>query len=151
METTFTHHPRVDGDFVFDANRTYAQGGPYQFKPHGFWLSVDDDWRRWCTDEQTGYADANPVTFSVDTGVCLWLKDVDDIDRFHAEFFGSTRRGIDWVSVSRLYAGLIIAPYQWRRRLDGAASDWYYGWDCASACVWDLSVLTPVDVEAVTA
>ena len=41
---------------------------------------------------------------------------------------------IDWPKVAERYDGIIIAPYQWSRRLDGPM--WYYGWDCASGCVW---------------
>ena len=50
---------------------------------------------------------------------------------------------INWQPLTEQYAGIIISPYQWKRRLDGRASDWYYGWDCASACIWDLSAVRP--------
>ena len=48
----------------------------------------------------------------------------------------------DWARVGEAYPGIIIAPYIWSRRLDGPM--WYYGWDCASGCVWDPSVVRSI-------
>lgn len=45
---------------------------------------------------------------------------------------------IDWSAVAAQYGGILIAPYQWKRRLE---LTWYYGWDCASGCAWDLSLI----------
>ena len=145
--STFTHHPRGDWPFTFDPTRTYEQVD-YDMKPKGFWLSVDDDWRRWCKgDGMDDWVDGiTPVEFDVDTNACLWLDTAEAIDRFHAEHHTDHFRReyyIDWRPVADTYAGIIIAPYQWSRRLDGPS--WYYTWDCASACVWDLSVLRVSD------
>jgi hypothetical protein len=48
---------------------------------------------------------------------------------------------IDWFKVVRNFPGIIIAPYLWERRNSNGFnwdSCWYYGWDCASGCIWDL-------------
>jgi len=37
--------------------------------------------------------------------------------------------------VSKEYDGIEIAPYQWDARL---SLIWYYGWDVASGCIWNL-------------
>ena len=47
---------------------------------------------------------------------------------------------IDWKKVKSKYQGIIIAPYQWSCRLN-LDSNWYYGWDCASGCIWDLDCI----------
>ena len=84
-------------------------------------------------------------SFTLDTSRCLWLRTVDDIDEFEADYLEP-----NWAPTAAQYAGVIIAPYQWERRLDGDASDWYYGWDCASGCIWNadaiasIAVLSPV-------
>lgn len=162
----FTHHPRrvwteeeraankqdeeYEAAFVweFDPTRTYDQATPSAVgKPWGLWLSVDDDWRRWC-DDDSGWTVADPHYFEVDTEACLALSSAEDIDALTREY-GIPESGfrsdwihkIDWARVAERYAGIVIAPYIWSRRLDGGAS-WYYGWDCASACIWDLSALT---------
>ena len=36
--------------------------------------------------------------------------------------------------------GIIISPYQWDCRL-ALESGWYYGWDCSSGCIWDISCI----------
>ena len=40
---------------------------------------------------------------------------------------------INWPKVAQDYAGIEICPYRSDKRM---SSDWYYGWDVASGCVW---------------
>ena len=47
---------------------------------------------------------------------------------------------IDWAEVASKYDGIIISPYQWSLRLDMEMM-WYYGWDCASGCIWNISAI----------
>lgn len=139
-----THHPRPGVEWHYDPTRTYdaIDGG---YKPRGLWLSVDGDWRRWCEDEEMEWVDDAEVEFTIsDPERVLWLRDADDIDQFTAEWtsFARWERRPDWKRLRTAgWAGLMIAPYCWERRLSDYTF-WYYGWDCASACVWDLSVLT---------
>ena len=112
-------------------------------KPRGLWLSVDgkDDWAEWCAAESYPIGRiAHDVELAVGHNVA-WLSGDDDIDRFHARYCMRPYPNmyywyIDWRTVARDFDGIIIAPYCWGRRLQGAASDWYYGWDCASGCIW---------------
>jgi len=48
---------------------------------------------------------------------------------------------IDWQTVMKEYDGIIIAPYQWSCRLMNQTTSWYYGWDCASGCIWNISAV----------
>jgi hypothetical protein len=43
-----------------------------------------------------------------------------------------------WQEVAETYSGIIVAPYS-RARRDTYL--WYYGWHCASGCVWDTGVI----------
>jgi hypothetical protein len=43
---------------------------------------------------------------------------------------------IDWPRVASKYQGIVITPYLWNLRLHNY-TQWYYGWDCASGCIWD--------------
>lgn len=36
-----------------------------------------------------------------------------------------------------------ITPYCWPARMDPDLI-WYYGWDCASGCIWDASTIHQV-------
>lgn len=49
---------------------------------------------------------------------------------------------INWPMVADRYQGIVIAPYLWSRRMDGGL--WYYGWDCASGCIWDAAAVASV-------
>ena len=151
--TTFTHHPRpaLASTWEFDPTRTYDQTKSW-CKPTGFWLSVDGDWRRWCEDDEMGHWIGDlTASFDVDTNRCLWLTTVADLDEFTHGYaaanspdggrYGADFYRLDWKPLIAEYAGIIVAPYQWERRLNGAASGWYYPWDCASACIWDLSAV----------
>lgn len=51
------------------------------------------------------------------------------------------------------YDGIVITPYVWSMRLDRSAF-WYYGWDCASGCIWNASAvaeLVPLPVVPTSA
>ena len=123
-------------------------------KPHGLWLSVDgpDDWKAWCEAESFSLGCLvyrTPIVIDSEANI-LHLTSVRDIDEFSAQYgkqyYWRTepkeRREdfVDWQRVADDYQGIIIAPYQWERRLNGRAR-WYYGWDCASGCVWNARAI----------
>lgn len=131
--------------FVFDPKHEYKEPS-YGFKPVGLWLSVagEDDWKAWCEGEKFGLdrlKHASEVTLKPDANV-LVIDTTDKLVAFDAKFRKTldplTIRNIDWPKVKELYDGLIIAPYHWSHRLDLM---WYYGWDCASGVIWNLSAI----------
>lgn len=150
--------------FTFDRNHIYREHG-YQ-KPLGFWVSVqgEDDWASWCHREEFGLGEfVYEVTLTPGAKV-LWIESAHGIDSFHAIYsvaddfsehlhndlmlggdFAFRQRPIDWAAVAKEYAGIIIAPYQWSRRLNGPM--WYYGIDAASGCIWDLGAIERVEAR----
>lgn len=153
--THYTKEPRT-----LNRVRRYTQLAPDTFsnKPIGLWVSVDgeDDWYDWCTREGffvDGLKHAHRVTLADDAAI-LWVATRDDFISF-VEVYGRTEhrsrsmvveyagRGfteiaIDWPAIARDYDGVIIAPYLWGFRLSHM---WYYGWDCASGCIWNLDAI----------
>jgi hypothetical protein len=123
------------------------------FKPRGLWVSDDDceeNWREWCIGERfclERLTHVHDVELVPDADVLI-LRSAFEIDAFTKEWRcdeGVLRDyALRWPDVQARYAGLIITPYIWARRLDGGA-DWYYGWDCASGCIWN-----PVAIASVT-
>lgn len=124
-------------------------------KPHGLWVSVEgsDDWPHWCQSEDfrvDSLRVVHEIVLGLDAKV-LRLACVEELDAFAREFgaFDSTipntmfaiGHAIDWPRVAQKYQGIIIAPYIWERRLQAM---WYYGWDCASGCIWDASAIASV-------
>lgn len=128
-------------------------------KPKGLWVSVEGDgngWLDWCKAEHfelERWTHAHEITLR-DGALVLWLKGPYAIDDFTRKFKATPEylkgqdfdhRGyyINWQAVAAEYPGIIIAPYCWPRRLyDGTG--WYYGWDCASGCIWDASAIESV-------
>jgi hypothetical protein len=162
--TTLTHY--ADRPRTLDRGRRYEQLPPESFthKPRGIWVSVDgeDDWHSWCTDNSFnlgGLTQAHRVTLTDDANV-LWITNRQEFVAFAKGYgrpeerplFTAMRRvtevdyetAISWGRVATDYDGIIIAPYQWHFRL---SCMWYYGWDCASGCIWNLDAIaefTPI-------
>jgi len=147
---------------IFDSSRRYEQAekrATYT-KPKGFWVSVDGEygWPEWCRAEEYGTDSlvvAHEVRLTGSANVRR-VTSVQEIDQFHNEFAAPTASdiksgcevwlwGIEWPRVARLYDGIIITPYLWERRYAGDTS-WYYGWDCASGCIWNLTAIESVTV-----
>ncbi len=131
-------------------------------KPRGLWVSVDDGgdgWAEWCRHEGfrlDSLAVEHSVVLKPEARILL-LSTAEAVDRFTDTFISTGDslspllerhgRNIRWADVAARYQGIIIAPYRWDRRLaDGCL--WYYGWDCASGCIWDASAVASIDVRA---
>ncbi len=133
-----------------DAVQTAVQRHSIDVKPNGLWVSVEgpDDWPSWCRSENyhlEKLACATEVVL-VPSARMLVISSVREIDNFHAAWAmtagcpavrsGLTAAWPEWHGLAARYDGIIIAPYLWSRRYDGAVSAWYYSWDCASGCIW---------------
>jgi hypothetical protein len=128
-----------------------AQGAPSS-KPRGLWVSVKgaDDWPSWCRGEEFRLgtlAVCHRITLA-DTANILWIDQpwkIDDLDLKYAVNPGARPSyEMDWARMALHWDGIIIAPYQWSRRLDGPS--WYYGWDCASGCIWNANAIASFEV-----
>ena len=151
----------------FDPHRLYLQEPPYSYhKPRGFWVSVkgEDDWPDWCICNEFRphcLAHCYEVTLCPKANVHL-IDNSADLLAFHGTYsvlddfaakycsrpgdhdlFGNRMQAIDWRKVASDYDGIIIAPYIWSQRLLGP--HWYYGWDCASGCIWNLCAVAGVE------
>ncbi|MFE2998709.1 hypothetical protein ACFXG4_27365 [Nocardia sp. NPDC059246] len=146
---------------TLDRSRVYTQRDRGIFtKPVGFWVSVegDTDWPTWCRSQEfrvDTLAVAHEVRLRESANIRI-VTSVAEIDRFHDEFaapsdfnirmgYGKSYWGIDWPTVVQRYDGVIITPHLWERH---HSLDWYYGWDCASGCIWNLDAIESVTVTA---
>ena len=130
--------------FAFDPKRQY-RGSNHPFKPHGLWLSDETEkgWRAWCEAEQFELGRLTYSTeFECDLSRWLVLRNYSQIEEFTEEYtVDNTLKDIDWYLVKENFSGILITPYVWSARMKFL---WYYGWDCASGCVWDLKTIKPV-------
>lgn len=123
-------------------------------------------WRWWASNERFWKGDylAYRLRLRPDANV-LHVNGTAELDAFHERFKHETDLGpstfappprpafmseaaharmfpkryvltrINWPAVAEEYDGLVIAPYVWGRRF-ARNMLWYYGWDCASGCIW---------------
>ena len=120
----------------FRLNRSKIYLQRTDFKPEGFWVSDEskEGWKQWCQAE--GFrVDTLKYCFEItlDPKKLLIIKTAKQLEKFNAEY--GIERLIDWRRVSKEYQGVLITPYQWKFR---HGFIWYYTWDCASGCIWDL-------------
>lgn len=135
-----------DKPFELDLSLAYASE---HWKPTGLWVSVEgeDDWPSWCNSVGFGLDRlqcASEVALELEANV-LFIKSVAELDAFNRRYSAGDRlspHDLNWPEVREKYDGVIIAPYQWERRLDYM---WYYGWDCASGVIWNLSAIRSVE------
>lgn len=144
----------------FDRARRYTQPQPYGCgKPIGFWVSVEgeDDWPAYVEREASPewLRWAYKVHVDPDAKI-LRIDSPEGIDLFHQAYatqtlyereYTSQHRDwpIDWPMVAEDYDGIIIAPYQWSRRM---SPHWYYNWDCASGCLFTTEAINTVTLVA---
>lgn len=136
----------TDKPLRFDPTRQYDNEKQIHWsKPQGLWLSDESDhgWTQWCQGadfqlESLAFA----TVFECDTSQWCVINKPSELIDFTSEYGTETyykfTLEIDWKRVMRQYAGILITPYQWKLRLN-PQTHWYYSWDCASACVWDLT------------
>jgi len=141
---------------TFNPHYKYRSGDrDHYFKPHGLWISDADSygWKEWCTAEEFALEHLeyeHLIELDPDNNV-LFIRNVEELDKFHEQYcvdilahvtdprLGHRKDWINWTWVYPLYQGIIITPYLWERRMFGYM--WYYGWDCAGGCIWDLNAI----------
>ncbi len=123
-------------------------------KPYGLWVSDDNavqDWLSWVKGENFNvnkYIVKNKITINKQAKILL-LSDFDDLVHFTANFKfenPNSWTGIKWQKVEKIYDGILITPYIWKGRFNNK-TPWYYGWDCASRCIWNHKAIKDVQSE----
>lgn len=144
-------------EFELEPNEYSQEDWRYemQSKPHGLWVSVEGeyDWKWWCEGEgfRVEYLD---LCYEVVLKKCaniLYINTAEELYEFTKKyplrggilekvFNERSTHQIDWLKVKNEYQGIIIPNYLWECRLS-MDSSWYYGWDCSSGSIWDLSCI----------
>lgn len=144
-----------------DRTRKYDNSFPPAFadKPAGLWMSCngEEGWESWCREQDFdvhGLRYKYSVTLNENANIVqiTSLKKLHEFTlkyhlknkRYQSEVYpyfkeaGAclTYRCIDWKKVSEDYQGIYLETYGCNYWLKYS---WIYGWDCISACIWDLS------------
>lgn len=131
----FTQQPFIDLSRVYRQSRNW--------KPSGLWVSdevTEDGWSHFCkrSDFPLG-SNRFDVVLRPDANLLI-IDSVTSLMDFDQDY----GLGFDviWPRVEQKYDGIIITPYQWSQRLGKIR--WYYTWDCASGCIWNLDSIERV-------
>lgn len=133
------------------------------WKPSGLWVSCEkpdedpaagDGWLRWCQSEEFHLDRLRHRTVvTLHAGANVLRLNSDDAILDFGQIYGRRRFGrngfayIDWQGVAEHYQGILIYPYSWALRFD-MRTFWYYTWDCASGCIWDVSCIGTIERSA---
>lgn len=137
MRITMTKNP-----LDLDINRKYSQ--EVNMKPHGFWYGFGTEWIDWCKSEMPEWVGKYFYRVDIGSSNVLKIKSALELINFTKQYevnkypdlpFFHRHMFIDWTSVANKYDGIEIAPYQYSTKYDYM---WYYGWDVASGCIWNL-------------
>lgn len=131
-------------------------------KPCGLWYGFDGSWAKWCAGNKFK-SGKRFYEVGLDTSRILKIENINQFEAFEKEYvcdsifdrifkemgvkvstinpfmaraFGPS--AIDWPRLKTQYAGIEINPWMHTKHLE---SIWYYGWDCASGVVWDVSAI----------
>lgn len=159
----YHYSPEILTELRQDFHNLHRERAPVISKPHGFWISVEDyeedqNWRTWCEGEEFRLESLRyKHLIKIKESRILFLKNREELETFSHKYSGNDRLGlnqyqrrfndkpyicwIDWETVTEEYDGIIIAPYQWDCRMMNSITAWYYGWDCASGCIWNMDAI----------
>lgn len=119
-------------------------------KPKGLWYGIGPSWAEWAYYNMPDMI--KPYIFKLELNkkkmlVIESVRELDAFEKIHKVEHPVVPRMsyIDWQKVAGKYMGIQIAPYLWQRRMH---SFWYYGWDCASGCIWTPAAIKSVKLYA---
>lgn len=121
----------------FELEKRVYEQHIYDMKPRGFWYGFGSEWIDWTRSEMPEWTGKYIYKVDIGNSNVLKLSNQMELAMFDRQYEASRDGDIfkDWVAVSKKYDGIEINPYQWSSRQDYM---WYYGWDVASGCIWNL-------------
>lgn len=147
-----THHTNKK---VIDLNKIYKpKFDDPTCKPAGLWYDIDGSWREWCDSEMPDWTHKYSFELEIDITDMLIIDTEEKFMNFFNKYgeipvrYGLTddrHKMIKWNIVKDQYSGIEISPYQYKFRLEYM---WYYGWDIASGCIWNLSAIKNYNLVA---
>lgn len=128
----------------------------FNFKPIGFWLSIDGSWERWLKGNWDEWLEGK-VCLSVELAKNINLFIIESKKQFLKEFKNLT--GKDYLKLSiekfmlhnfheklaKKYDGIWLKskPF-WEHRMDLM---YFYPWDCESICIWNKEKIKFKEIE----
>lgn len=109
-------------------------------RPNGFWYDLNGDWNRFCNESgNLQWIYRHNYKVDISKANILTLSSLAQVQSF-AMVYGDKGRFnvfINWQKVAMCYDGIEVQQYkpQW---FSDIYSSWFYLWDCASGCIWNM-------------
>lgn len=121
-------------------------------KPIGLWYGFGTSWIDFVRSEMPQRETDHVYKIEIDTSNVLVIKDDNSFlefsdkykdPEFEKKWSYGRNSNIDWPRVAKEYKGIEFPVYFSKYRM-ADKHDWYYTWDVASGCIWDLSAVKKV-------
>jgi len=121
-------------------------------KPNGLWYGCGDDWIQWLRSDMPEWLEESTYLYEIKLGSdVLQVSNDEEFQNLEDEFLVNARFGqkaMGWELIQKNgYSGIEICPYNHGRR-GVMGSDWYYGWDVGSGCIWDSRGIVEITLLA---
>lgn len=136
---TFVHVSKQEMGELKDSDQFFSNS----FKPCGLWLSHENgfNWKKWCEQEQFPCGDFEYSVTIDSTANIVCLNDMCTVFDFMGKFLLSDGFSIDWKAVAEKYDGIYVTEHALSWAFTNDDMTFLYGWDLASACVWNVDVI----------
>ena len=123
-------------------------------KPDGLWYACGNDWIQWVSGNMPEWIGRYIYSLKINEDKMIMIESGRQFKDFEETYIDRGYRGmrLNWKPVAegdrsrglRPYGGIEICPVQ----TESAAISWYSGWDVASGCIWDPSIITEATLIA---
>ena len=119
-------------------------------KPVGLWYGCGDSWIEWLRGDMPQWLEESTYLYEIKLGSdVLQISNDEEFQKLEDDFLVFAPHGqkaMDWGLIQNNgHSGIEICPYNQGRRWK---SDWYYGWDVGSGCIWDSRGIVEVTLLA---
>lgn len=148
LNLTYKQYEKETRIKLSDGSITWAGGR----KPEGLWYAFGREWLDY--DGEIANDEHLCPLFELELNIdkMLLIKSGADIEKFSRQYAENNKDtvrlysySINWRKVVKDYSGIEINPYvspeECRAEL---ITCWYWGWDVAGGCVWDLNSIVNV-------
>lgn len=130
-------------DPIYKLEKRYYVQRPVD-KPEGFWYGFGEEWIDWTETSWPERKGEYIYEVDINESNILQIKDYSELEEFTKEY-GSIKQiypgfifFIDWPKIELKYDGIEINPYIYQGRME-KKTIWYYSWDVASGCIWNMN------------
>ena len=139
-------------NFKLNKTEKYNQSNALD-KPKGLWYQINGSWNEWCSIEMPQWLEKKiDWELSIDKSNVLIIDTLEKFNLFETKYcakhpFLPSNNYINWKKVSKDYDGIEITNYIYSKRM---SSMWYYTWDVASGCIWNLTKIKVLSCKEIS-